>query len=843
MTNSQTICYQLTMGSFFEVLMKNANLLKNKRQRQEGKKENFKQCELLGDLISIFNKGFNNTFNDRSAGTITTNLRTGKKKSPLLGFNTIEDIMDVKNQMEKQYNEKLILMNEIIVKYLDENRFSLLVDMLFTLLETTNDINKIFYDNIYTEKKDLLQKKEIDLNKVLLGIWHEVVKNSRYIDIKTGADTYLAIEDDSLELNNYNIKINFSSKSNNQNNLIVNQSSQEQKKQEILEPLEFKIINYLSNLNDNYKTIKTLLYKDTPKDFYSFYVCNDLMYHQKIDYRSWRNIRIQNISINHFLTDHQYSIITGIAGLGKSMMMRHLLLDTIKKYNELNKVPLFISLKDFNDEHDNLLSFVYSKFYSFNNDFEVDDLIKLLSTNRAILLFDGYDEIKSELKDKYQNYFETFVNSYPKNTYIISSRPYSSFIAFNRFSVFDLSPFALNQANNLIIKLEFRPDEPAIKEAFLEKLNKDLYLTHKDFIKNPLLLTIMLMTFEEFADVPSKMHIFYYEAFITLAQKHDANKGAFKRQLKTKLTTSSLSEIMAEFCARTYTDEKIEFTPFQFDYYFNQLNPVKEKKIGFTSDDLKTDLVDNVCLMYYEGAKFHFTHRSFQEYFCALYFSKKKDKTLKSLIKIFDSKQTRTSTDLTFSMLYDMIPEKIEEYLFLPFLDDLFNSFKGNGLESYIKKQYPQINYLIDEVQFDIVNSPDSYILSFILNLLNVETSFPITEIEEPYDFIDHPNGYVDTSWKPEIDYPDYEVEAGELVWLDECEYDDYVRRFDPEIVGYNCSFSPIQIFNNIDEYEDIYNLLMDPEFIFNKQYTALKQYLSELKEKSFRDIDDIFDV
>ena len=43
------------------------------------------------------------------------------------------------------------------------------------------------------------------------------------------------------------------------------------------------------------------------------------------------------------------------------------------------------------------------------------------------------------------------------------------------------------------------------------------------------------------------------------------------------------------------------------------------KANGLTSQDFLIDLTDNLCIMYKEGNKYHFIHRSFQEYFTARY--------------------------------------------------------------------------------------------------------------------------------------------------------------------------------------------------------------------------------
>ncbi len=219
----------------------------------------------------------------------------------------------------------------------------------------------------------------------------------------------------------------------------------------------------------------------------------------------------------------------------------------------------------------------------------------------------------------------------------------------------------------LIVRLEFRPDEPAIKEKFQAVLEKTLFRTHRSFTENPLLLTIMLLTFEQFAEVASKMHVFYREAFEVLAKRHDASKGAYKRPLNTGLSVDDFADYFAEMCFRSYNDEKFELTAEEFAGYYDNLKArvtANDKKT--TARDFLEDLCSNLCLMYYEGNRYHFTHRSFQEYFCALFFSKQKDKFIAKLGDFFERHQRRMYGDCTFYMLYDMITEKVEEYIFLP---------------------------------------------------------------------------------------------------------------------------------------------------------------------------------
>lgn len=54
--------------------------------------------------------------------------------------------------------------------------------------------------------------------------------------------------------------------------------------------------------------------------------------------------------------------------------------------------------------------------------------------------------------------------------------------------------------------------------------------------------------------------------------------------------------------------------------------------------------------------------------------------------------------DRTFYMLYDMITEKVEEYIVLPFLSSLFDKYeRANGYWTFLEEMYPHITYSSDD--------------------------------------------------------------------------------------------------------------------------------------------------
>lgn len=596
------------------------------------------------------------------------------------------------------------------------------------------------------------------------------------------------------------------------------------------------VYTYLRNADEKYSTIKTLLYNDQPKPFYSFYVCNAIRYRDD-DSRASRhplNMSIlEQATVDKIRKISRFVIISGTGGLGKSMMMRHLMLNAIANFDDLKLFPVFVPLKDYSDT--TLFDYAYSKIGVFDSKITADQFEQLLAHGSCLFLLDGLDEIAAGRTERFERELEMLTDKYSKNIFILSSRPFQHFVSFERFSHFRLMPFIPRQAMQLINRLEFRPDEPAIKEKFQAALEKTLFRTHRSFTENPLLLTIMLLTFEQYAEVPSKMHIFYREAFEVLAKRHDASKGAYKRALRTGLSVDAFADYFAELCFRSYNDEKFEMTAEEFDGYFNQLNAravANDNKT--TASDFREDLCANLCLLYFEGNSYHFTHRSFQEYFCALFFSKQKDKFIAKLGDFFEKHQRRMYGDNTFFMLYDMVTEKVEEYILLPFLASLFEKCDTiDGYWTFLETMYPQITYSSDdEYRFTRrVLEPSSFIFSAILaisgfNKGGIVTSTTLAELPYYEELV--------IERIPHLRQDTIRNRQGEVIDVEEVE---------DEEAGYICQFSVADIRKHQEDFEELLDALNDDQFICKKQYIAIRKFFGELSARQKHEDDNLLDL
>lgn len=448
---------------------------------------------------------------------------------------------------------------------------------------------------------------------------------------------------------------------------------------------EFKVkfdiafVEYTSKSYTKYSKIKTVLYKSEPKNLYTFFEPPYLQFQQT------KQIKTDNIKdildISHFV------IIQGIGGIGKSMLMKHLFLNAIRQ-KEI--IPIFLELKEVNILSTwKLDEIIQDKLQEFGYNLEKQYLDFALRSGKFLFLLDGCDEITSEKKAGFLRELESFCNKYEKNYYIVSSRPYSEFIEFQRFTVLESCPFTKKQALSLIRKIEFDRD---VKDKFIDALDRELYKRHRSFASNPLLLNIMLLTFENYAEIPEKLHIFYENAFDTMCFRHDATKAGFKREWKSGLAFDVFKRVFSEFCILTYKKLKIALPYSELEDTLAKIlahQKLMDTRVGNFIDDL----TNAICVLCKDGLFYRFTHRSFQEYFTAIFLSQLADAQMSEFgLKLIQSDCDRAMFDSVFDMLYDMNPSRFEKNILFPILNIYDNKCKQKDkYDFYFSELYAKI--------------------------------------------------------------------------------------------------------------------------------------------------------
>ena len=201
----------------------------------------------------------------------------------------------------------------------------------------------------------------------------------------------------------------------------------------------------------------------------------------------------------------------------------------------------------------------------------------------------------------------------------------------------------------------------------------------------------MLLTYDNYAEIPEKLHLFYSNAFETLYYKHDATKGGYKRELKSKLAFDSFKKVFACFCFITYYQGKFEFS---FDDLSSTLKKVKLNNITLDIESIIYDLVNSICVLYKDGINYRFAHRSFQEYFTAIFLKELPDNNMSQMsIELIKKDPYRATHDGTFDMLFDMSEERVEQNIFLPILNELEMDCNIDKYDYFFIKSDPKFSF------------------------------------------------------------------------------------------------------------------------------------------------------
>ncbi len=381
--------------------------------------------------------------------------------------------------------------------------------------------------------------------------------------------------------------------------------------------------------------VKTLLHRYEPIDIERAYVHPTIGISRK---------ELGQAKFLDLLEQHLRIVITGMAGSGKSMFLKFLYVTLCRQ--PIGRIPIFIELRNLNNSDLDLLQYVHSQISAIIHRFSQTQLEYCLSHGKFVLLLDGLDEIEHQKRDKISDQILDLTFKYPRTAVLISSRPLDRFASWNEFHVGKILPLNKTQVNELIKKIDY---DETTKEKFLKEVNSTIFETHEDFLSNPLLCTMMLMTFEEFAEIPSKMHIFYEQAFNVLYSRHDATKASFKRKFYTNLPTDDFKRILTTFCLFSYVDRKVSFNEETARHYMK--NAIVYETLDVSDQMMVNDLQESICLLLRDGESLSFLHRSFQEYFTALFLAYR---DAPQIGKIIETVVENLYEDTAIPMLVDM---------------------------------------------------------------------------------------------------------------------------------------------------------------------------------------------
>lgn len=333
--------------------------------------------------------------------------------------------------------------------------------------------------------------------------------------------------------------------------------------------------------------------------------------------------------------------ILGKPGAGKTTFLKYIALQAAKQ--NINKVPIFVSLREWADSKLELLPFIVEDFDICDFPDATPFVEKLLKSGYAIVLFDGLDEVNQESgqRDRQTREMNNYIKKYNRTQYLITCRIAATDYTFEPFTYVEIADFTENQIKTFVANWfrnkEGEKDEDTYKKFLAEFArgdNKGL----RDLARTPLLLTLLCLAFNETMTFPQRRVEIYEEALDALLKKWDASRRIKRDEVYRKLSHGHKENMLARIAAETF--ERNNYFIAQPDLerlitdYVKNVPPHDTNKKTDGEVILKAMEAQHGIFVERAHKVYSFSHLTFQEYFTAKYIAANDTKfTLKNLVR------------------------------------------------------------------------------------------------------------------------------------------------------------------------------------------------------------------
>lgn len=320
--------------------------------------------------------------------------------------------------------------------------------------------------------------------------------------------------------------------------------------------------------------------------------------------------------------------ILGRPGAGKTTFLKYIAV-TAAKGKIIDKVPIFISLKQWSDSGKELMQFVAEERFDVCGFPDAQSFVKkLLKSGNAIVLFDGLDEINQESgqRDKQARAMKNFVDKYDRTQCLITCRLAAHDYSFEPIKYVEIADFAEKQIETFVgnwFRTQDGEKDEETSRRFLREFKKDDNKGLRDLARTPLLLTLLCMAFNETLNFPQRRVEIYKEALEALLKKWDASRRIRRDEIYRKLSPVHKENMMARIAAETFEKNEYFIPQAQLEkYIIDYLKNVPPHDADEAADgEVILKAIEQQHGIFIERARqvYSFSHLTFQEYFTAQY--------------------------------------------------------------------------------------------------------------------------------------------------------------------------------------------------------------------------------
>ena len=332
--------------------------------------------------------------------------------------------------------------------------------------------------------------------------------------------------------------------------------------------------------------------------------------------------------------DKQYLMLLGGPGVGKSTFLRKVGLEALKgeEGNFAHKcIPVFLELKRFTENQIDIEALIAQEFKICRYPYPEEMVKTALESGKLLILFDGLDEVPTANVAKVIRKIEDFVDQYSQNRFIASCRIAAYTGGFRQFTEVEMADFDDAQIEAYIKNwFDSTPDpyrhqldkEVKTADQCWKALNARGHHATKELARNPLLLTLLCMVYDNSQNFPRNRADLYEKALNIFLEEWAAEKRVRQEEsISQYLDVVAEKRMLSEIAEKNFNANYLFFSKAEL---IKQIQEFGEGNINTPSTFnapkiLETILVDQGLFVERVSGSYSFSHLTFQEYLTANY--------------------------------------------------------------------------------------------------------------------------------------------------------------------------------------------------------------------------------
>lgn len=412
------------------------------------------------------------------------------------------------------------------------------------------------------------------------------------------------------------------------------------------------------------------------------------------------------ICLDDLPVESNFIFIEGLAGQGKSTLLKQMATTEIM---DGYRLPIFLEFRKISSEksiEENLINLLndYGIAASLNN------LKDILSHDRIVLMLDGFDEVPQEKRSKTIRNLESLIRSYSPHKIFVTSRPNTEL---EYFPVFDRARIDLLSGANAKRMIEHL----CIDKSRAKQINSKISKKIEGVLVTPLLVTLLLFSYNSGEDIPDALPDFYQKLFYVLIKQHDFSKTDYSRPRKTKLGDNDLQKVFSALCYGTYNEGKTAFGRLNLMQYAERALDLCDLK-KTSQDDLIEDIVNITNLILIDGLEYEFIHKSIQEYYAACFLYSRSETVRVSLYQRSHSYSFYLKWASVINFLSYIDRYNYVKYLALPLMDAVFEKEGSNLIKQAYIEEILDKSFLSDGVDDFLSGTENLFSRTYIFPVL-----------------------------------------------------------------------------------------------------------------------------